>query len=144
MGDRRKVQIIQDVCKHLTASQELIEKSAFEAINHQDKTSAMVTMSMTYVMELLSSLELIGMELEATAMNLGDSCNLPIQKLNQVLSKQNDIVAEIGSIYQQMLSEQEGLSTALHIMESEIASHRDSIEMSEELLLDNMEAHSVE
>lgn len=143
MGDKSNIEIIQEVCERLEVSQEVLEKNAFEAINHQDKTNAMITMSMSNVMELLSSLELIGMELESVAMEFGDKFYEPVQKLNEVLVKQSEIVAEIGSVFQQMLNEQDVLTSALHIMEDEIACHRDSIEMAEELLLSDVELHNV-
>ena len=134
MGDICNYEQIEEVCNQLIYSHELLEKHAFDAINHHDKTSASTTISMSQVVELLSTLEMVGMELEAIAMEIGGRCKEPVEKLQEVLSKQGNFVEEIGFAFQNMRNEQEELSESLHQMEEVIANHRDTIQMVEELL----------
>lgn len=111
MGDAVQLKRNEEVCKRLEVSQELIEKSAFDTINQQDKISQMMNYSVTYVTDLLTKFQQEGMDLEAALME------------------------EIVQMYHCMIEEQCVLSEVLHSMESEIACHRDAIELAEELLL---------
>lgn len=135
MGHICNYEQIEEVCNQLIYSQELLEKHAYDAINHHDKTNEYTTISMSQVVDLLSTLEMVGMELEAIAMEIGGRCNEPVQKLQKVLLKQESFVEDIGIAFQNMRNEQDEMSNALHRMEEVIASHRDSIQKVEELLL---------
>lgn len=134
MGDICNYEQIDEVCNQIKYSQDLLEKHVFQAINYHDKTNAITAISMSQVVELLSTFEIVGMELEAIAKEIGGRCKEPVQKLQEVLSKQGDFVEEIGIAFQQMQNEQEELSESLHQMEEVIANHRDTIQMVEELL----------
>ena len=135
MRDEGQLNVIEELCEKLEVSQELIEKAAFDTINQQDKIAQLMNSSMTCVMELLSKLEMVGMELESTFEENVNATNLPIQKINHMLSNQYSVMEQIAQIYQSMIEEQTQLSEVLHNMESEIACHRDSVELAEELLL---------
>lgn len=135
MGDLCNYEQIEEVCNQLKHSQDFLEKHAFQAINHHDKMNVNTAISMSQVVDLLSTLEMVGMELETIAMEIGGRCKEPVQKLQEVLSKQGDFVEKIGMTFQQMRNEQEELSESLHQMEEAIANQRDSIQMVEELLL---------
>lgn len=135
MGDLCNYGQIEEVCSQLKHSQDLLEKHAFQAINHHDKINVNTAISMSQILDLLATLEMVGMELDAIATEIGERCKEPVLKLHEIISKQEDFVEEIGITFQQMRNEQEELSESLHQMEEVIADQKDAIQMVEELLL---------
>jgi len=138
MGDEDQLKVIEEVCQRLEVSQELIEKAAFDTINQQDRIAQTVNTSMTYIMEMLSEFEMLVMEMEVASQELDETISFPLKKVNVALTNQSSIVEEIAKMYQTMIEQQNVLSEVLHNMESEIANHRDSMELAEELLLQNV------
>lgn len=125
---------IQELCKQLEISQVNVEQSAFDTINEHDKLLELVSSSATYIMELLSTLEILGMELESEGEH-SESVEA-IQKINRMLEKQYAVVSEIGQFYDSLVEKHDELSATIHNLENEIAVHRDSVDMAKKILQD--------
>lgn len=135
MGDESQRKIIEEVCERLEASQEMVEKAAFDTINQQDKVIQMVSSSMTHMMGLLSKFEMIGLELEAATITDDETQTAPLQRVNEMIAQDFIDIEEFSTMYQMMMEQQDVLSEVIHGMEFEIANHRDSMELAKELLL---------
>lgn len=125
---------IQELCKQLEISQVNVEQSAFDTINEHDKLLELVSSSATYIMELLSTLEILGMELESEGEH--SESGEAIQKINRMLEKQYAVVSEIGQFYDSLVEKHDELSATIHNLENEIAVHRDSVDMAKKILQD--------
>lgn len=135
MGLGEQMNNIQELCKQLETSQVNVEQSAFDTINEHDKLLDLVSSSATYIMELLSTLEILGMELEAEEehSDSSEAC----KKISHMIEKQCTVVSEIGQFYDSLMEKHDELSSTIHNLENEIAVHRDSVDMVKKILQDN-------
>lgn len=131
MGDKDQLKTADEICERLEYSQEMIERIAFDAINQQDKVANIVNAGMSNIMELLTKLEIVSIEFEEAMKSLKGTA---YENAAEALTGINSIILEIAGQYQEISEEQVTLSEIVHNMENEIAIHRDSMELAEELL----------
>lgn len=131
MGDKDQLRTLEEICEGLEHSQDMVEKIAFDAINQQDKVANIVNAGMSNIMELLTKLEIVSMEFEEAMKSLKGT---EYENAAETLTGINSIIQEIARQYQEISEEQVSLSEIIHNMENEIALHRDSMELAEELL----------
>lgn len=113
----------------LLQAQELIEQSAFDAINEHDKLLTLLRESMERIQEMLGGLDMMNFEMAAAleAMKETEDDLFRAEGLRSMNEQNAGTAEELARILQDVLTEAEQGSMVIHRMEEEIALARDAV-----------------
>lgn len=127
-GKSEKIENLNDKLDQLLKAHELIEQSAFDTINENDKLLTILRETMGRVQEMLDGLDMMNSEIAAQLETLQAADNLtPVRRLYEISENSSKATEELARLLQAVMSEAEQGSKVIHRMEEEIALAQDAV-----------------
>lgn len=127
-GKSEKIENLNDKLDQLLKAHELIEQSAFDTINENDKLLTLLRETMGRVQEMLDGLDMMNSEIAAQLETLQAADNLtPVRRLYEISENSSKATEELARLLQAVMSEAEQGSKVIHRMEEEIALAQDAV-----------------
>ena len=148
MGGTMQNESLQEITERLYRSQEQVEKSTFDVLNEQDKLCCLVSETSLEVQSLISKMEALNY---CVSYHLKDHLarvqGEQLKELERVMSmvEEQESIGNLVSQYINTLATQAAYACELvHIMENEIAVHREEIEGIGNCIAYNIEKNTIE
>lgn len=147
MGVIMQSESLQEIMEKLYSSQDQVEKTTFDVLNEQDKLCCLVSETSLEIQKLISKMEAINY---CVANHLKDHLarvqGEKLKELEHVMSmvEEQELIGITVSQYIDTLATQASYACELvHIMENEVAVHREDIEGIEECVNCNSEMDAI-
>lgn len=132
MGVTMQSESLQEMMEKVYISQEQIEKTAFDVLNEQDKLCCLVSETTTDVQQLVSKMEAIQYYVadllqEQRSMAEGEQAK-ELDKVIAMVEEQESIGVLISQAINSLACQVSHASELVHMMESEVAVHRENLE----------------